>query len=82
MQRGHLFPVLRGGQFRLRVKAGAAPQAQLLLLHGKQEKAQKPETVKVDGDNVYTLIYPVPYELDGTSVSLKKSELIRPDLCR
>lgn len=69
---GIFFPVLRGGQFRLRVKAGAAPQAQLLLLHGKQEKAQKPATVKAGDDNVYTLIYPVPYELDGTSVSLKK----------
>ena len=67
------FPVLNGGQFRLRLKcSGGNPQAILLLEHGKQEKPLKAATVKPDGKDGVTLIYPVPYELDTMPVSLRK----------
>ncbi len=66
------FPALRAGQFRLRLKSASQPQAKLHLLHGQQTKPQSPQTVNAENDGIYSLIYPVPYELDGSAVSLKK----------
>ena len=74
------FPVLNGGQFRLRLKSsGGEPRAALILQHGKQEKTLK-AAAAIPGENgVFSLIYPVPYELDTAQVSLRKIALESAD---
>ena len=71
---GIIFPRLRAGQFRLRLKADAPEfeSATLTLLRGKKEIQLTRDAFEIAEDKSLSLIFPVTYHLDAAPVTLKK----------